>query len=214
MKLRACASITAQSVIHSDHPSQDFTVSILVHAIRHIPARKHNTQNATSRNCTDRCEYKTPRLLIHFTKQTRFQSISSLLHRLRRLSHQLLQLSKRLGKLFRVFVLDVLLVLRCPVFRHHDDARGSLGCAGLAELCARLDVDVGHAVVFAEHGDVRDDVHGRDVGGDDDNGDGVAEVGGCDLGFAQRFDDFLDAAAEGLGLGGWVVLEFVARSLG
>ena len=47
------------------------------------------------------------------------------------------------------------------------------------------------------------DVHRRDVGGDDDDGGGVVDVGGSRvLRLAQRLDDFLDAAAEGLGLRG------------
>ena len=68
---------------------------------------------------------------------------------------------------------------------------------------ARLDVDVRDAMVLAEDGDVRDDVHGRDVGGDDDDGGRVVDVGASRvLRLAQRLDDFLDAAAEGLGLRG------------
>jgi hypothetical protein len=56
-------------------------------------------------------------------------------------------------------------------------------------------------VVFAEHGD-------------NDDGNRVAEVSRRNLRFAQRFDDFLDAAAEGFGLGSCVVLGLVARTAG
>jgi hypothetical protein len=140
-----------------------------------------------------------------FTRATK--QISHLLSdRLGRLGNQLLQLGIRLSKLLGILVLDVLLVLGRSVPADHDDARGSLGCAGLAELCARLDVDVWHAVVFAENRNVRDDVHGRDVGGNDDNGSRVVDVCARGLGFAQRFDDFLDTAAERLGLCGWGVV--------
>lgn len=46
-----------------------------------------------------------------------------------------------------------------------------------------------------------DDVHGRDVGGKDHNaGDGDR---GALRGFAEGFDDFFDAAFEGLVLGRW-----------
>lgn len=58
-------------------------------------------------------------------------------------------------------------------------------------------------MVFAEDGDVRDDVHGGDVTGDDDEAgeSGVAGAGGG--GLAQGLDDFLDTALEGVVLGGY-----------
>lgn len=60
-------------------------------------------------------------------------------------------------------------------------------------------------MVFAEDGQMRNDVHGRDIGSDNDDGERVRDVGGGGgrVGrFAERFDDFLDAAAERFGLCG------------
>ena len=54
-------------------------------------------------------------------------------------------------------------------------------------------------MVLAQHGDVRYHVHGRDVGGEDHRAGRRGSVRGCAGcgGFAQRFDDFFDAAFEG-----------------
>lgn len=125
-----------------------------------------------------------------------------LAHCLCGLGNQLLQLGIRLLELLRVVVLDVLGLLARPGLGDHDNGGGPLCCAGLAELCARLDVDVWDAVVFAENGDVGDDVHGRDVGGNDDDGGRVVDVGGVSraLRLTESLDDFLDTTAEGLGL--------------
>lgn len=56
-------------------------------------------------------------------------------------------------------------------------------------------------MVLAQHGEVRDDVLGRDVAGDDDDS-GERGVAGAGRGrLAQRLDDLLDAALEGVVLG-------------
>ena len=47
-------------------------------------------------------------------------------------------------------------------------------------------------MVFAQHGDVGDDVHGAYVCGEDDDGEWMGG-GGCG-GFADGFDDFFHAA--------------------
>jgi hypothetical protein len=125
------------------------------------------------------------------------------------LPHCLSSLPNNLNKL--PICLDKLVIafrslLARPLLADHDHARGPLRRTGLAELRARPDVDVRHVVVFAENGDVRDDVHGRDIGGDDDDGRGVSERGVRGFGFAQRFYDFFYAAAERLGFGGWGML--------
>lgn len=52
----------------------------------------------------------------------------------------------------------------------HDDGSGALGAASGTQLGARRKEDVGDVVVLAQDGDVADDVHGADVGGEDDNG--------------------------------------------
>jgi hypothetical protein len=82
----------------------------------------------------------------------------------------------------------------------HDDGSGALGAAGGTQLGARRKEDVGDVVVLAEDGDVADDVHGADVGGEDDNGGsgglGCGRVRGC--GFADGLDDFFDTTLEAL----------------
>lgn len=56
-------------------------------------------------------------------------------------------------------------------------------------------------MVLAEDGDVRDDVRGGDVAGNDDDArEGGVGGGGCGR-FAEGFDDFFDAALEGVVLG-------------
>ena len=123
------------------------------------------------------------------------------------LSDSLAGLANNLDKLairLDEFVVALSSLLAHLVLADHDYTGRSLCCAGLAELRTALDVDVGHVVVFAENGNVRNDVHGRDVSGDDDDGGGVGQggTGACGSGFAQRLDDFFYAAAEGLGFGG------------
>lgn len=97
-------------------------------------------------------------------------------HCLRRLCDQLLQVAVSLCELLCILVLDVLLGLGRPVSGDHDHTRGSLGCACFTKLRARLDVDVWNTVVFAQNGNVRDDIHWRDVGSDDDNCKRVGRV--------------------------------------
>lgn len=51
---------------------------------------------------------------------------------------------------------------------------------------------------------MRDDVHGGDVGGEDDDAGGlVLGAGGGWGGFAEGFDNFFHAAFEGFVFGGW-----------
>lgn len=59
-------------------------------------------------------------------------------------------------------------------------------------------------MVFAENGDVGDDVHGGDVACDDDHAGEGGVSGGGSGGFAEGFDDFFDAALEGAVFGGYL----------
>jgi hypothetical protein len=55
-------------------------------------------------------------------------------------------------------------------------------------------------VVLAQNGDVRDNVHGGDVGSENDNAGGDVDlgVGGGDRRLAEGLDDFLDTTLERL----------------
>lgn len=121
-------------------------------------------------------------------------------HRLARLAHNLHQLRISLCKLIIAFTR----LLSHLLLANHDDARRTLSRARLAELRTALDVDVRHIVVFAEDRDMRNDVHGGDVSGDDNDRRGVGErgCGACGRRLAQSFDDFFYTAAESLGFGG------------
>lgn len=59
-------------------------------------------------------------------------------------------------------------------------------------------------MVLAQHGEVADDVLGGDVAGDDDDAGERGVAGGGGGGFAERLDDFLDTALEGVVLGSYV----------
>jgi len=157
----------------------------------HIPKQKISHP---AHHCMSRCATPDSSSLL-----TQYKIPHALLpHSLTCLPHQLLQLAKRLDKLG----ID-LASLPALILANHDDGSRALRRARLAELRAALDVDVRHAVVLAQHGDMGDDVHGRDISGDDDDGGGVGRVRGAR--FAQGFDDFFYAAAEGFGFGGWGV---------
>lgn len=82
----------------------------------------------------------------------------------------------------------------------HDNGSRALGAASGTQLGARRQEDVRDVVVLAEDGDMRDDVHGGDVGGEDDNGRG-RDLGGGRVGrggFADGLDDFFDTTLEAL----------------
>lgn len=116
------------------------------------------------------------------------------------------QLVELLVSLVPLVVLFLALLAGCR--GDHDDGSGALGAAGGTQLGARRKEDVRDVVVLAEDGDVADDVHGADVGGEDDNGGsrglGCGRVGGC--GFADGLDDFFDTTLEALLLCGCVDL--------
>lgn len=76
-------------------------------------------------------------------------------------------LARLLKHLFRLFA--HLGILGHVGGTHHDTGRGSLGARGLAEKFFGRDKDVGAAGVFGEHGQVCEDVDGRDVAGQDDD---------------------------------------------
>ena len=73
---------------------------------------------------------------------------------------------------FSVYFLSILSFLFASGANDHNYARGALCLARHPQLRARGDVDVWNVVIFAEDGDVRDDVHGRDVSCEDHDADG------------------------------------------
>ena len=108
------------------------------------------------------------------------------------------QLVKLLVGLIPLLILG--LSLLASVGSNHDNGSRTLGAASGTQLGARRQEDVRDVVVLAEDGDVRDDVHGGDVGGEDDNGGG-RDLGGGRVGgggFADGLDDFFDTTLEAL----------------
>lgn len=93
-----------------------------------------------------------------------------------------------------------ILVLASRLGGHHDHTSRTLGSGGGTELSAGSDENVGNTVVFAQNGDVRDDVHGGDVSGKNDDRGGNIDggVSGGDGGLAESLDDLLDTALERL----------------
>jgi hypothetical protein len=65
----------------------------------------------------------------------------------------------------------------------------SLGLARLSDLRTALDIDVGNIFLFAEDGQVRQHVDGRDVGRDDHQASGA---------LADRLDGLFDASVDQL----------------
>ena len=108
------------------------------------------------------------------------------------------QLVKLLVSLIPLIILG--LTLLASGRSDHDDRSRTLGAASGTQFSARWQEDIGNVVILAENGDVRDDVHGADVGGEDDDGWGrnlgCGRVGGG--GFADGLDDFFDTALEAL----------------
>ena len=109
------------------------------------------------------------------------------------------------AEVLAVVVLVLLLALGGRLGDDHGDTGGTLGGRRVTELSSGCDEDVGDSVVLAEHGNVGDNIHGRDVGGEDDNavGDRDGGVRGRDGRFAEGLDDFLDTALEALVDGGY-----------
>lgn len=115
------------------------------------------------------------------------------------LDRELVQLGVGLLPLVLGLLLGALALLGCD----HYDTCGPLGAACGAELGTAGHVDVGDAVVLAEYGNVADDVHGRDVGSEDDDSRGRVGCAGDASGrFADGLDALLDTALEGLVLCG------------
>lgn len=113
---------------------------------------------------------------------------------LRLLLDDLHQLRIYLAEVFLIFAIGSLsfLLLAFPSLRdHHHTGRPFRG-ASRTQLRARRDEDVGNTMIFAEYGDVGDDVHGRDVCGKNHdawrfwNGDVCLR----DRGLAKGLDDF------------------------
>jgi hypothetical protein len=110
------------------------------------------------------------------------------------------ELLKDLGELLIIF----LLALARGLGGNHDHTGGALGSGRGTELGAGSDKDVGDAVVLAENGNVGNDIHGGDVGSENNNTAGGADgsVGRRNSGLAESLDDFLDTTLEGLVDGG------------
>ncbi len=87
----------------------------------------------------------------------------------------------------------------------HDDTGSTLGAGRNTEIRARLDVEVGDAVLLAQDGEVHDNIHWGDVAGNDNEAGGSAL---CEQPLLKRaFPDsllaFLDTAVYRLKLGAW-----------
>lgn len=92
------------------------------------------------------------------------------------------QLLEGLAEVLAIGILVDLLALAGRLGGHHDHTSRALGGGRGTELGAGSDENVGDAVVLAQNGDVGDDVHGRDVGSENDNSRGSIDgsVGGRD----------------------------------
>lgn len=121
------------------------------------------------------------------------------LHALSFLLGQLGQLLKDLAKVLAIGTLVELLVLG-RLGGHHDHTGWALGGGRGTEFGTGSDENVGDAVVLAQNGNVRDDVHGRDIGSenDDSRGNVDLDIGGGDWRLAESLDDFLDTTLERL----------------
>ncbi|KAF3398574.1 hypothetical protein F1880_006332 [Penicillium rolfsii] len=109
------------------------------------------------------------------------------------------QLLKDLAKVLTIGTLLELLVL-ARLGGHHDNTGRALGGSRGTELRTGGNKDVGNAVVLAQNGNVGDNVHGGDVGSENNNAGGDVDlgVGGGDRRLAEGLDDFLDTTLERL----------------
>lgn len=134
-------------------------------------------------------------------EKTDIQAILLNNHLLELLLGQLGELLKHLSEVLTVGVgLEVLLALLGGLGGNHDYTGRALGGGGGTELGAGGDEDVGDTVVLAQDGNVRDDIHGGDIGSENDDtaGDIDLSVGGGNGRFAESLDDFLNTTLEGL----------------
>jgi len=133
------------------------------------------------------------------------------------LDGELVELIVGLLPLLCRLLLGALALLGCD----HDNTRGPLGATSGAELSTAGHVDVRDAVVLAKYGNVADDVHGRDVGGEDNDTRGRVDCAGdaCRR-FADGLDALLDTALESLVLGSYKDSQYlwwyrlISRTLG
>jgi len=113
----------------------------------------------------------------------------------------LVPLGTDLGVLLGLWRLAILDLLGRQVLDHHHNAGGSLGPSRVAQAVTAGNEDVGNGVVLAKDGQVRDDVLGVGVAGDDDHG-WVVLGAHAERGIpANGLVDFLDSAAEAVDLG-------------
>lgn len=134
-------------------------------------------------------------------EKTDIQAILLNNHLLELLLGQLGELLEHLSEVLTVGIgLEVLLALLGGLGGDHDHTGRALGGSGGTELGAGGDEDVGDTVVLAQDGNVRDNIHGGDIGSENDDtaGDIDLSVGGGNGRFAESLDDFLNTALEGL----------------
>lgn len=110
------------------------------------------------------------------------------------------KLFEHLGELLVVFLLAL-----SGLGGNHDHTGRALGSSGSTELSAGGDKDIRNSVVLAKDRNVRDDVHGGDISGENDNtvGDGDGGIGGRNSRLAESLDDLLNTTLKGLVDGGW-----------
>lgn len=99
-------------------------------------------------------------------------------------------------------VLGVLLLLALGgrLGHGHHHARRAFRGGRVTELSSGGDEQVGDAVIFAQHGDMGDDIHRRDISGEDDDAtrDSDNFVGSGNSGFPEGLDDLLHTTLQAL----------------
>lgn len=110
------------------------------------------------------------------------------------------ELLEHLGELHVVFLLAL-----SGLGGNHDHTGRALGSGGSTKLSAGGNKDIRDSVILAKDGNVGDDVHGGDIGGENNNtvGDGDGGIGGRNSRLAESLDDLLNTTFKGLIDGGW-----------
>lgn len=125
---------------------------------------------------------------------------TSQVHLLGLLLGELGQFLEHLGEVLSIILTVLLLALGSRLGHNHHNTGGAFRGGGVAELSSGCDEDVGDTVVLTQDRDVRDNVHGRDIGGENDDtvGDTDAGVGSGNGRLAESLDDLLDTALQAL----------------
>lgn len=100
----------------------------------------------------------------------------------------------------------LLLALGGRLGHGHHHARRAFRGGRVAELSSGGDEQVGNTVIFAQNGNVGDDIHRRDVSGEDDDATGDCDnfVGGGNGGFPKGLDHLLHTSLQALVDGGCI----------